>query len=191
MYSVHEEHYIHEYQWRSGARLLRDYKDSGNEGYYYLMPIAIMSLFSFESFINFVGFAIKHPKWKNEKKELKGVGNKDRLKLLAKSIDKFNFDAGSNSYQIIGEGFEYRNMMAHGKVNRIEYSEIENFNGFNFDTPWDCMGNLSFVEKLRDGIKSLSQDLVVACRHMPDHHLHFCYDAFEGPYCSGNSIGKG
>jgi hypothetical protein len=82
--------------------------------------------------------------------------------LLAKSIDKFNFDAGSNSYQIIGEGFEYRDMMAHGKVNRIEYSEVENFNGFNFDTPWDCMGNLSFVEKLRDGIKSLRQDLVVA-----------------------------
>jgi hypothetical protein len=187
MQSGHEEHYIHEYQWRAGTRLLRDYKDGGNEGYYYRMPITIMSLFSFESFINFVGFAIKHPKWKNEKEELRGVENKDKLKLLSESINGFNFDAGRDPYQTIGKAFKLREMMAHGKVNRIEHSEIVNFNGFNFDTPWDCMGDLGFVENLRDNIKLLSQELIEACRLMPDHHLHFYHNAFEGPLCSGES----
>jgi hypothetical protein len=119
------EHYFFPHGYLNGwaESLIRDAQSvpSGKNNYYRIATL--LSVFSFEAYLNYVGE--RHvAEWR--KKEKKGL--RSWSKKLATILDRFDAPhlKDSEPLSLLGPLFDYRNTLAHGKIalNPLDYMDF-------------------------------------------------------------------
>ena len=184
-----EEVFTHEYLWRMSSALAEIVEDSETASHHVIIPALVMTLMSFEAFVNFCGFVLLPNLWSNEREEFRGKGIDGKLAAIDEQLPQFEWRKGDALYQNIKKLFKLRDIVAHGKVyaNTYDSQDYEDGTDFRWIHPWDSYLSPKSVEKAREEVRCFCQALIVAMREESDH-LHLIHDAFRGPLASGSGV---
>ncbi len=189
--AIEEEIYTHEHLWRSASNLLEHAKALDMGAHYFLLPSLLMSYMAFEAFINFCGFVLLPELWKNEKRNFKGKGMEGKLGVIVAELPKFTWQKGERPYKTIRNLEDFRDIVAHGKVETNQYvaERKEDGSHFQFRHSWDTYLSADAIKSARADIKSFCQSLLVELRKHSEHP-HLVFDAFEGSLTSGTGTSQ-
>ncbi|QBB69302.1 hypothetical protein ELE36_02320 [Pseudolysobacter antarcticus] len=189
LYSVSEEVYPHEYLWRAATKVLEEGEMKEHPSFHFLLPALLTSYMAYEAFINFCGELLLPQIWSEERKHFKGVGIEGKVDAIVKKLSPFTWHKGKNPYQQIRSLENFRDMVAHGKVQSVRYvtDEREGRPHIQFKHAWDTYLTGNGVREARAAICSFCEDLLVEARKS-SHHPHLLAPAFKGVLASAACV---
>ena len=184
-HSVEEEIYTHECLWRSASAISNQLVVGSKDNLLLLLPTLLTTYLAYESFINFCGYILCPDLWASEKENFKGKSLEHKIEVM---LPQFKWCKGERPYQTLRKLSDFRDLAAHGKVQRNQYTAECHDDGshFSFDHAWDEYLTCDELNRFRADTKAFCETLLVAARQVSDHP-HLLYNAFEGPLASGSS----
>lgn len=189
--SIVEEIYTHEYLWRSGNAIVGRIETNADDAYQLPLPALLVTYLAYEAFINFAGHVLLPDLWSHEKENFKGKRLEHKIEVIATKLPSFEWRKGERPYQSLRKLSEFRNLVAHGKVQVNECLAEQESDGthFSFRHAWDHYLKLDQLVRFREDTKAFCNALLVSMRQASAHpHLRFA--AFDGPLASGESETK-
>ena len=189
VYSVSEEIYSHEYLWRTATRLAEESEEK-KASYVYFLSSLLISYMAYEAFVNFCGQVLLPDLWRDEKRTFKGKGIEGKLEAISEKLGTFSWSKGTTPYQTIRKLENFRDLVAHGKIQSRQYRATENDDGsphIEFKHEWDSFLTVNAVREARAAILSFCQSLLVEMRKSSDHP-HLTADAFHGSLASASAV---
>lgn len=187
--TVQEEIYTHEYLWRSSNVLTEMVESEDDNSYLFILPAILTTFLAYEAFINFCGYVLLPELWTKEKENLKGKSLEFKLEKICTKLPQFSWFKGKRPYSTIKNLSEFRNLVAHGKVQVNEYviEQKQDATHFTFEHKWDAYLTKEQLILFRTDVKMFCESLLVHMRELSDHP-HTIFTAFEGSLASGESF---
>jgi len=186
--SIVEEIYTHEYLWRSGTAIVDRIEAKADDAHHLALPALLVTYLAYEAFINFAGHVLLPELWSREKENFKGKPLEYKIERIASKLPSFEWRKGERPYQSVRQLSEFRDLVAHGKVQVNEYLAEPQNDGthFAFRHAWDVYLARDQLLRFREDTKAFCDALLASMRQASEHP-HLVFAAFEGSLASGAS----
>jgi hypothetical protein len=199
-FEVKESIFTHRFLWKSSSALAKLLEADEAANQHLIIPALVATAMAFEAFVNCCGIFLLPEQWANEREEFRGQGIEGKLAAIAGRVPQFEIRKGEEPYQSIRKLIDFRDAIAHGKVQRYRY-EMGSLDNWRDLTTWELPngGKVSLsregLEKARSNVLSYCDGLWVAMRDLHDVsnglRLELLHSAFDGPLVWSEATGVG
>jgi hypothetical protein len=146
--------YTHSYLYIAAQEALKDAKLTEAGRFYKLMAAELFSALCVEAYLNYFG-TLKVPYWEKVERKL---GPTEKLEIINHEI-KLRPDFGKRPFQSFRVMFQFRNALAHGKIENLSVNEFQNIGKSHKpklpETNWEALINLKTATEFTEDTKNM------------------------------------